>query len=203
MHNNYKPLWEKRYSESENMPWDVEQPEAWVVELAGQGKILGNILDAGCGPGRNALWLASAGFNVIGADISSLAIKQAKQKAREQQNRAKFICTNMQTFSKYDNYFDTIIDIGCYHSPCAASDRRKYVENLYRMCKSNAVIYMRAFQTMRLDDGTHINGCTEELIRTDFANFYWEICDMQCREVDLLTLAGKADAWFVIIKKKN
>jgi GPH family glycoside/pentoside/hexuronide:cation symporter len=198
---DYKAHWEKRYEESDTIPWDVEQPEPWIVELAEQGKISGTILDAGCGPGRNTLWLASAGFNVIGADISSLAINRAKQKASVQQSRANFLCTNLQTFSEYGNYFDTIIDIGCYHSPCEASARRKYVENLWRMCKSNAVVYIRAFRTMRLDDGTSINGCSEEQIRNDFANPDWEICDMQCRKVDLLTFAGTADAWFVVIKK--
>ena len=39
------------------------------------------MLDAGCGTGENALYLAGLGFEVWGIDAAPLAIKKAKEKA--------------------------------------------------------------------------------------------------------------------------
>lgn len=36
-----------------------------------------SVLDAGCGDGKNALWLARRGANVIALDVSALALRRA------------------------------------------------------------------------------------------------------------------------------
>jgi len=43
-----------------------------------------NALDLGCGQGRNALWLASKGFQVVAVDNSSVAIQTLKRAAEAQ-----------------------------------------------------------------------------------------------------------------------
>lgn len=42
---------------------------------------VGTALDAGCGTGAEALWLAEHGWNVTGADISSVALTEARTRA--------------------------------------------------------------------------------------------------------------------------
>jgi SAM-dependent methyltransferase len=44
----------------------------------------------GCGPGRNALYLASAGFTVDAVDLSPAAIAWAKDRARETDAEVQF-----------------------------------------------------------------------------------------------------------------
>jgi len=44
-----------------------------------KGKNIKRILDAGCGDGRNLLVFAQAGFEVVGIDISSSALKKCKK----------------------------------------------------------------------------------------------------------------------------
>ncbi|MGM0673150.1 MAG: class I SAM-dependent methyltransferase [Spirochaetota bacterium] len=40
------------------------------------------VLDAGCGNGKSAVWLAERGFHVVGIDLSPTAVEQARSRAR-------------------------------------------------------------------------------------------------------------------------
>ena len=42
----------------------------------------GRALDVGCGTGTDAIYLAQHGFEVVGGDISPLAVENARAKAR-------------------------------------------------------------------------------------------------------------------------
>lgn len=48
-------------------PWDIGKPQKAFLDVADQ--ITGSILDAGCGTGDNALYLASQGHKVTGIDF--------------------------------------------------------------------------------------------------------------------------------------
>lgn len=47
-----------------------------------RGLVPGTALDAGCGAGAEAIWLASAGWNVTAVDISAEALARAAERAR-------------------------------------------------------------------------------------------------------------------------
>src|SRR5271157_3863511 len=47
-------------------PWDIPGPQPEFVRLEATGMIRGSVLDAGCGTGENALYLASRGHEVWG-----------------------------------------------------------------------------------------------------------------------------------------
>ncbi|GHV57158.1 hypothetical protein FACS1894182_05310 [Bacteroidia bacterium] len=199
--DGYKHYWNKTYT-GKKLPWDVDEPEIWLAELHTQGKIKGKILDSGCGPGRNALYLASLGYDVVGSDISKSAIECGKGKARltPAPQNLKFIVADMRNFKKYRNTFKTVVDIGCYHSIYSTNDRKKYIQNLYHLCQNDAVIYLRAHNLLKYSNGKRVERVTEEQIRADFTLPNWEITGLEKREVDLLTADGKADAWFVEMK---
>ena len=57
-------------------------PAALVAEWAPRLP-LGRALDVACGAGRNALYLAAAGFDVDAIDISSVALERARRSAAE------------------------------------------------------------------------------------------------------------------------
>lgn len=58
-----------------------EGPDEELVELFNE-KSEGKVLDIGCGQGRNGLYLASLGYQVIGVDVSKHAIIQLNQNAK-------------------------------------------------------------------------------------------------------------------------
>jgi len=53
-----------------------------LVHLMERSITSGDVLDIGAGAGRNSLYLASRGFNVLATDISAVAIKNIRAKAQ-------------------------------------------------------------------------------------------------------------------------
>ncbi|MHB1509849.1 MAG: methyltransferase domain-containing protein [Acidimicrobiales bacterium] len=71
-------VWDHRYAEN---PWPTTPDaalEALVTPLSPRDAV-----DIGCGPGRNAIWLASKGWRVTGVDSSAVGLEQAGERARE------------------------------------------------------------------------------------------------------------------------
>src|SRR5215471_7996410 len=62
-------------------PWDIGRPQPAVVRLASRGGFAGAVLDAGCGTGENALYVASLGLSVLGIDVAETALAIARKKA--------------------------------------------------------------------------------------------------------------------------
>jgi SAM-dependent methyltransferase len=68
--------------------WD-KGPGPELVELAGSGRIAPDrvttprAVDLGCGSGANVLFLADRGFDAVGVDFSSVAIKRARRAAEK------------------------------------------------------------------------------------------------------------------------
>jgi SAM-dependent methyltransferase len=61
--------------------WSSE-PNRWVVqELSGVAP--GRAIDAACGEGRNAIWLAEQGWSVVAVDFSGVALERARESAAE------------------------------------------------------------------------------------------------------------------------
>ena len=56
------------------------EPNPWLVAEAG-GLIPGTALEAGCGQGTNAIWLAERGWRVTAVDVSPTALDRAREHA--------------------------------------------------------------------------------------------------------------------------
>lgn len=70
-------MWDRIFSETE---WS-SAPDPFLCELVA-GLAPGRALDVGSGPGRNGLWLAEAGWTVTLLDPSSVALEQARDRAK-------------------------------------------------------------------------------------------------------------------------
>ena len=66
--------WDRRYSTTE-LIWTAE-PNRFLVEEAA-GLQSGRALDLGAGEGRNAVWLASQGWQVVAVDFSAVGLEKA------------------------------------------------------------------------------------------------------------------------------
>ncbi|MFC1627309.1 class I SAM-dependent methyltransferase [Patescibacteria group bacterium] len=81
-------------------------------EILGQLNSKSNILDVGCGVGTISFYLAKKGFNIVGIDISSKAIKTARETASNLalNKNTSFSFGDIQSFKlKKKNLFDLII----------------------------------------------------------------------------------------------
>ncbi len=111
--------WDGFYTDrSRPVPFFVAKPDESLASYVGQGLITpGRALDLGCGPGRNALYLASLGFQVDAVDLSPKAIAWAEDRAREAGADIRFRCGDAFTLTATDiaGPYDLICDSGCFH----------------------------------------------------------------------------------------
>jgi SAM-dependent methyltransferase len=71
--------WDRRYADREQL-WSGQPNGALVTEVAGLTP--GRVLDVGCGEGADAIWLASASWDVTGLEVSGIALERAAAHAR-------------------------------------------------------------------------------------------------------------------------
>ena len=101
---------------NETPPWDIGRAQSEIVTLEENGSIRGRVLDAGCGTGENALYLASKGYQVRGVDLSPTAIAKARAKATERGLSVEFAVHDVLDLEGLDQEFDTVIDSGVFHT---------------------------------------------------------------------------------------
>ncbi|MCG8422859.1 MAG: methyltransferase domain-containing protein [Proteobacteria bacterium] len=70
--------WDKRYAATDLL-WSADPNQFLVAEVAGVEP--GRACDVACGEGRNAIWLAEKGWQVVAVDFSPIAVDKARQLA--------------------------------------------------------------------------------------------------------------------------
>lgn len=97
--------WNKRYSEgayaSRTHPSDLLAD--WIEQLP-----CPSVLDVACGRGRNSIFLAEHGFNVLGVDISDVAIGHATENAVHL-NEIEFMVADLDDGLQLNRTFDLIV----------------------------------------------------------------------------------------------
>lgn len=81
-----KDFWEEHWLQKHRNPartGDLSAPPNPYLMQETDELIRGSALDAGCGEGAEAIWLASAGWQVTAVDISSAALEKAAVRAEE------------------------------------------------------------------------------------------------------------------------
>jgi SAM-dependent methyltransferase len=118
-----QPTWNEHYAAG-TPPWESGTPDESLVEAVRSGLVKpGRTLDVGCGTGTNALFLAEHGFEVLGVDISPLAIEKARAKAG---GRCRFEVRDFLASDTPGGPFDVVFDRGCWHVFDEAADRERF-----------------------------------------------------------------------------
>ncbi|EUA92459.1 ribosomal L11 methyltransferase family protein [Mycobacterium ulcerans str. Harvey] len=102
-------------------PWSLGEPQPELATLIEQGKVHGEVLDAGCGEAALAMALAGRGHPVVGLDISPTAVELAgREAARPGLTNASFAVADITDFASYPpesaGRFNTIMDSTLFHS---------------------------------------------------------------------------------------
>lgn len=68
----------------------------------------GRALDLACGEGRNAVFLARKGFEVVGVDISKVGLRKARKLAKEAGVKIHTICADLKAYRIEKEQYDLI-----------------------------------------------------------------------------------------------
>jgi len=112
------PFWDAFYANRERpAPFFADKPDENLVAYLENGWIpkTGRAADLGCGPGRNALYLARAGFETEGFDLSEVAIRWAEERAAKAGGRIRFECRSALDLTAREGY-ELVYDSGCMHT---------------------------------------------------------------------------------------
>ena len=115
--------WNERYAEGfySTRLHPTQLLADWIEKLP-----FGRALDLACGSGRNARFLASQGYEVVGIDISEVALEQAKGKSTESV-QIDYIALDLdEELPKGLGLFDLIVLVRYVNQPLM----RKVQENL-------------------------------------------------------------------------
>ncbi len=121
----------------EEIPWNIEEPPAVLVDLVARGKVQPcKSLDLGCGTGHYAIYLAGKGFEVTGVDISPTAIGIARDNARKKGARCHFITADvLGDLKELPGTFGFAYDWGLLHH-LLPEQRTTYIQNVYGKLKA-------------------------------------------------------------------
>jgi 2-heptyl-1-hydroxyquinolin-4(1H)-one methyltransferase len=166
-----------QFGEGARPPWSLGEPQPEIAALIDQGKIKGDVLDAGCGEAALSLHLAALGHNTVGLDASPTAIELAKaQAARQGSTRASFEVADISSFTGYDGRFDTIVDSTLFHS-MPVELRDGYQRSIVRAAAPGASYFVLVFDRAGVPNGPP-NAVTEDELR-DVVSRYWVVDEIR------------------------
>lgn len=120
------PSWNESYA-SGQLPWDTGQPEPLLVEFVTSSRVTpGPALEIGAGTGTNAIWMAERGFDVLGVDVSPLAVERARAKMEGRALRCRFAALDFLAEAPPGGPFQFVFDRGCFHVFDEPDERQRF-----------------------------------------------------------------------------
>lgn len=114
--------------------------------------VRGRVLDVGCGAGRHALELQRRGLDVLGIDVSPLAIRAARERGLA---RAKVM--SVTELSPRLGTFDTVLMLGSNFGLFASRARARWLlRRLRGMTSERARIVAESRDVFQTTDATHL-----------------------------------------------
>lgn len=134
-------FWDIAYREGDYLEhWEYPHPPQELVSILATGLIPpgGTVLDVGCGGGREAIFLAQCGFRTIGVDLSSEALKIARQRSSAAVIEVDWRLGDVLDLPVTDASVDFVTDRGCFHliDEDCRPDFAAEIERVLRPCGS-------------------------------------------------------------------
>lgn len=146
-----KEMFERIYKKE--AVWTESEPPKELMELIESGKIKPcKVLDIGCGEGFYAIYLASKGFDVTGIDISENAIEIAKENAKKQNVKIKFMPLDVDNLEEIKDKFDFVFEWAVLHH-IFPERRQKYIEHIKKILNENGKYLSVCFNNQNPDFG--------------------------------------------------
>lgn len=188
-----------KYYAAPRAPWDIGRPQGAFVAAA--ERIVGRVLDVGCGTGDLAVWLAERGRTVRGVDFLAAALDRAREKAAARGVDATFLQMDARAIGTIPERFDAVTDCGLFHCFDDAG-RAAYVAALTNLLEPGGRLFLLCFSAA--EPGTHgPRRLTEAELRSAFASG-WVVESIAAARFEVVPgiagaefTPGGAHAWFL------
>ncbi len=182
-------------------PWDIGGPQPAILRLAGEGAVAGAVLDAGCGTGENALYVASLGLHVMGIDVAETALSIAREKATALGLDADFVVADALHLDRLGRAFDTVLDCGLFHT-FDSDERGDYVASLASVTGRGANLYVLCFADVGPADTRGPHPISQEELRAAFRRSRgWSVTSVSPERLQTRFNAQGAPAWLAKIER--
>ena len=176
----------------------VDQPA--IVRLASSRSLAGPVLDAGCGSGENALYLASLGLRVLGIDVAETALARAGEQARMRGLDAEFATGDAFHLERLGRTFATVLDCGLFHT-FNAQEQPRYASSIGSVTERGGTLYVLCFSDEGPGTGPH--PVSREALRAAFDDGNgWEIVSIEPERVGTRYHdENGAPAWLATVRR--
>ena len=129
------------YADGTYLWWHLSRPSPELLAALSDGWLPGSgcVLDGGCGLGVEAGYLASAGWQVAGIDLSQTAARRAAAGHGD----VVFARADVRWLPFAPDCFDAALDRGCFHY-LRPGDRPRYSDELRRVLRPGGKYLLRA-----------------------------------------------------------
>ncbi|MCK6530859.1 class I SAM-dependent methyltransferase [Myxococcota bacterium] len=141
-------MWDQRYAEPE-YAYGTE-PNDFLVEKAGLIPP-GPVLCLAEGQGRNAVYLASAGHEVVAVDASSVGLSRARDLAAARGVEIRTVVADLADFEMGVGRWAGIVSIFCHLPPPL---RRRVLRTAVQGLRPGGVLVLEAYTPRQLEHGT-------------------------------------------------
>ena len=202
---NYYQAYEKRYSQvyDNNMLWSSKEVTKEVIIFLKNNHVKKeqNILELGCGEGRDAIFLLNKGYNVLAVDYSKTVINKCIELSGEKFNH------NFKQFDlltdKVDIKFDFIYSVAVLHMFVLNKHRKKFWQTIFEHLQNNGKALICIMGDGKKEYMSNINEAFENVERIVLNNqSKINVAATSCRIVNWETLEKEISSENLVIEEK-
>jgi cyclopropane fatty-acyl-phospholipid synthase-like methyltransferase len=186
---NEHERWEKRFSVPDYI--FGTEPNAFLKAQADLLPKSGTALAVADGEGRNGVWLAERGLDVLSIDWSPAAQEKAKALARNRGVALRTALADLVTWQWRQAEYDVIV--GIFFQFLTPDERRRVFQGMRDALKSGGLLLIQGYRPEQLQYKTGgpsqvENLYTRALLESEFA----ELSELRIEEHDSMTQEGTA-----------
>jgi len=178
-------FWNERFDKAEFI--FGKEPNEYLVEQTKQYLKPGDkVLCIADGEGRNGVWLAKQGMQVIGFDASDIALAKAKRFAKDNQVKVEYSFSDTDSFTWPANTYDAVIGIFIQFADPAM--RARIFKQTYEALKPGGIFILQGYTPKQLEYKTGGPSLIEHLYTEDMIKVLaqdFQILDLCCYEKEL------------------
>lgn len=177
--------WNQRYDQ-ENYLFGTA-PNAFLARQADRLPAHGRVLAVADGDGRNGVWLAEKGLEVLSIDFSPVALAKAEKLAALRGVTIETLETSLYDWAWPEAAFDVVAAI--FFQFAEPSNRTLVFNGIRKTLKPGGLLLLEGYRPEQVDYGTggppqRENMYTEALLREAFGDFDIELLEGYDAEVD-------------------